>query len=190
MRKERFEAFTDAVLAIILTILVLDIKLPSNSGSFSSLVEVVPKFIAYVVTFIFITTIWVNHHFLFSQVSKINNKILWVNILALFWTSLLPATTAWLGDRIMSPTPAVLYSLNVLLFNVTMLTLRSLVINENKLTKHIGLSTHEFISLIINTATLVIAFWYPPFSFIGLSIDLIIWISLQFFHQDSRNTVH
>ncbi|WP_268913606.1 TMEM175 family protein [Lentilactobacillus sp. SPB1-3] len=186
MRKERFEAFTDAVLAIILTILVLDIKLPSNSASLSSLTEVAPKFIAYVVTFIFIATIWVNHHFLFSQVSTINNKILWVNILALFWTSLLPATTAWLGDHIMSSTPAVLYSLNVLLFNITMLILRSLVVNENQITNHIGLNVNELISLGINTMTLIVAFWYPPFSFIGLSIDLIIWISLQFIHDTSR----
>jgi len=63
MRKERFEAFTDAVLSIILTILILDIKLPSNSDTLSSLMEMGPKFIAYVVTFISIATLWVNHHF-------------------------------------------------------------------------------------------------------------------------------
>ena len=185
MRKERFEAFTDAVLAIILTILILDIKLPTNSDTLSSLMEMGPKFIAYVVTFISIATLWVNHHFLFVHVSKINNKILWINILLLFWTSLLPATTAWLGDHIMSSIPAVLYSLNVLLFNMTMLELRNLVIHENKSTIKINLGTNEFISLIINIITLIISFWFPPFSFIGLAINLTIWISIQFLHQDT-----
>ncbi|AWI40530.1 TMEM175 family protein [Lactiplantibacillus plantarum] len=186
MRTDRFEAFTDAVLAIVLTLLVLEIKLPSHDGTLAALVGIVPQFMAYVVTFVFIATIWVNHHFLFSRVTIINNQILWINILALFWTSLLPATTAWLGANIMLPVPAVLYSFNVLMFNITMLILRNMVVNATQTTRHAALNRHERLSLIINTFTLIIAFWLPPFSFIGLAIDLIIWISLQFFQQGQR----
>lgn len=94
MKKERFEAFTDAVIAIILTILVLEIHLPDDNHSWQALTAMAPQFFAYLLTFIFIATMWVNHHFLFSQVTVINNQNIWINIGQLFFASLLPATTA------------------------------------------------------------------------------------------------
>ncbi|MFD1418006.1 TMEM175 family protein [Companilactobacillus keshanensis] len=80
LKKERFEAFTDAVIAIILTILVLELKLPENNHSIQALIDIIPRFAAYIMTFIFIATMWVNHHFLFSQAKVINNQIIWINL--------------------------------------------------------------------------------------------------------------
>lgn len=181
MKKERFEAFTDAVIAIILTILVLEIHLPSDDHSLHAFITIAPQFFSYILTFIFISTMWVNHHFLFMKVKKIDNKVIWVNILQLFWSSLLPATTAWMGSDINSVISSSLYVINVILFNVTTSYLRDTVI---KLNPEIApgmnhLRKSERVSFVINTLTLLITLFYPPFPFIGLSFNILLWMLPQ-----------
>lgn len=175
MKKERFEAFTDAVIAIILTILVLELYLPEDDHSWMAILDVRMKFFAYVLTFIFIATMWVNHHYLFAQVKQINGQIIWVNILLLFWTSLLPATTAWLGTDIHSVAASTLYNVNVLLFNITTAYLRRLVIKTNPIHNMHMLLIGELVSFSLNFITLIVSFFYPPFPFIGLSLNIMIW---------------
>ncbi|AST84374.1 ferrochelatase [Latilactobacillus sakei] len=175
MKKERFEAFTDAVIAIILTILVLELHLPEDDHSWMAILDVRMKFFAYVLTFIFIATMWVNHHYLFAQVKQINGQIIWVNILLLFWTSLLPATTAWLGTDIHSVAASTLYNVNVLLFNITTAYLRRLVIKTNPIHDMHMLLIGELVSFSLNFITLIVSFFYPPFPFIGLSLNIMIW---------------
>ncbi|WP_233994456.1 TMEM175 family protein [Levilactobacillus brevis] len=176
MKKERFEAFTDAVIAIILTILVLELRLPEHNHSAQTLIAILPQFAAYIMTFIFIATMWVNHHFLFSQAQTINNQIIWVNFIWLFVASLLPATTAWLGADIFARPSAILYIINVLLFNLTMAVLRRQVIAKNHIDNMYNLSHQENLSFGINLVTLVITCFFPPFPFVGLVINVIVWL--------------
>lgn len=177
MKKERFEAFTDAVIAIILTILVLEIHLPSDDHSWHALVAMAPQFGAYVSTFIFIATMWVNHHYMFSEVTVINNQTIWLNILLLFFASLLPATTAWFGSDIFSRVAGVLYVLNMVVFNLVTALLRRQVVQLNHITDMGNLLRSEIGSFIVNSITLVVTFFYPPFLFLGLLINILVWFA-------------
>lgn len=178
MKKERFEAFTDAVIAIVLTILVLELHLPNNDHSWQALVNIAPNFLAYIFTFLFISIMWVNHHYLFLKVKTINNATLWLNIALLFWTSLLPATTAWMGSDLHSRTAAILYATNIILYNVSFAFLRE---NVTRLTPDIDTRRPlEWISFFINFVTLLIAYFFPPFVFVGISINILVWTATHF----------
>lgn len=176
LKKERFEAFTDAVIAIILTILVLELKLPENNHSSQALINILPQLAAYTMTFIFIATMWVNHHFLFSQAKGVTNQIIWTNFIWLFIASLLPATTAWLGSDIYARTSAILYVLNVVAFNLVTLLLRRQVTSKNNLNNMQNLGNREHLSLAVNLLTLIVTWFFPPFPFIGLIINIIVWL--------------
>ena len=95
--KSRLEAFSDGVLAIILTIMVLELKTPTEAD-IASLLELGPKFFSYILSFIYIGIYWNNHHHMFSTVEKVNGKILWANFNLLFWLSLIPFSTSWMGE--------------------------------------------------------------------------------------------
>src|SRR5690625_6241942 len=97
MKTGRLEAFSDGVLAIIITIMVLGMDVPKGA-SFSSLLTVAPKFMSYVLSFIYVGIYWNNHHHLFQAIEKVNGKILWANLALLFTLSLIPLTTAWMGE--------------------------------------------------------------------------------------------
>lgn len=95
MTKGRLEAFSDGVLAIIITIMVLELKVPEGN-SWASLKPLLPKFLAYIFSFIYIGIYWNNHHHLFQAVQKVNGNILWANLHLLFWLSLMPIATEWM----------------------------------------------------------------------------------------------
>ncbi len=100
MKKGRIEAFSDGVLAIIVTIMVLELKIP-HGNSWSDLLALWPKFSSYILSFLMIIIYWNNHHHVFQTVEKVNGKILWTNGLLLFFLSLVPFGTAWMGNRIL-----------------------------------------------------------------------------------------
>ena len=110
MTKGRLEAFSDGVLAIILTIMVLELKAP-HGDSWRTLLPLVPTFLSYVLSYLNIAIYWNNHHHLFSAVKRVNGTILWANIHLLFWLSLVPFTTAWMGDNHFATIPVALYGL-------------------------------------------------------------------------------
>lgn len=110
MRKGRLEAFSDGVFAIILTIMVLELKVPHGS-SLSSLEPLLPVFLSYVLSFVNIGLYWNNHHHLFQAVSVISGRVLWMNLLLLFWLSLFPFITAWMGENHFSTWPVALYGI-------------------------------------------------------------------------------
>lgn len=181
MKKERFEAFTDAVIAIVLTILVLEIHLPDDNHAVSALIHIAPQFMAYVFTFLFISIMWINHHYLFLGSAKINNTTLWLNIFLLFWTSLLPATTAWIGSDIHARVPAILYAINIIFYNIAFGLLRENVTKLNPKTE--TRRQLEWISFLINLFTLIFTYIYPPFVFIGITVNIIVWTIPHFTHQ-------
>lgn len=96
MPKNRMEAFSDGVLAIIITIMVLELHMP-DGATFDSIRSIIPTFIAYVLSYIYVEIYWNNHHHLVSTLSRVSGKILWFNLHWLFWMSLLPVATKWLG---------------------------------------------------------------------------------------------
>jgi len=102
MTKNRLEAFSDGVLAIIITIMVLELR-PPTGISFASLRPLIPKILSYVMSFAFIGIYWNNHHHLLHTVKKVNGEILWANLNLLFWLSLIPFTTAWMDEHGCNP---------------------------------------------------------------------------------------
>ena len=108
MGKNRLEAFSDGVLAILITIMVLELKVP-HGDSFGVLATLLPTFISYALSFIYLAIYWNNHHHLLHAVKKVNGPILWANTHLLFWLSLVPFATAWMGDNHFAARPVALY---------------------------------------------------------------------------------
>ncbi|MGA9649135.1 TMEM175 family protein [Pedobacter sp.] len=113
MNVERAKAFSDGVIAIIITIMVLEIKVPEGI-SLQTLMPLIPKFMSYMLSFIFVGIYWNNHHHLFHAIKKINARIMWSNLNLLFWLSLFPVATGWMGENHFSLWPVVMYG--VILF--------------------------------------------------------------------------
>src|ERR1043166_8298502 len=109
MHKNRLEAFSDGVLAIIITIMVLELKVP-HGGELSSLKPLLPVFLSYVLSFIYVGIYWNNHHHMLNTVNHVSGGILWANLHLLFWLSLFPFTTGWIGENHASPTPTAVRS--------------------------------------------------------------------------------
>jgi uncharacterized membrane protein len=108
MSKGRLEAFSDAIIAIIMTIMVLELAAPAGSD-LRSLSPLLPKLLTYALSFVFLAIYWVNHHHLFQAVERVNGAVLWGNIGLLFWLSLVPFATAWAGDNAAAPVPVAVY---------------------------------------------------------------------------------
>src|SRR5512135_557129 len=114
MSKGRVEAFSDGIIAIIMTIMVLELAAPAGA-SLASLVPLLPKFLAYGLSYLFLAIYWVNHHHLFQAVERVSGGVLWANVNLLFWLSLVPFATAWAGDNSKSPIPVAIYGAILLL---------------------------------------------------------------------------
>jgi uncharacterized membrane protein len=113
MGKSRVEAFSDGVIAIIITIMVLELKVP-HGEDFAALRELWPVFLSYVLSFVYIGIYWSNHHHLIHTVTKVNGRIMWANLHLLFWLSLVPFTTGWMGENHFASMPVMLYGINLL----------------------------------------------------------------------------
>jgi uncharacterized membrane protein len=122
----RLEAFSDGVLAILLTIMVLELKVPHGSD-LGALREVLPAFCAYVLSFIFIGIYWNNHHHMLHTVEQVSGGILWANLHLLFWLSLVPITTAWMGEHHLTPVPTAAYGVVLFAAGVAYLILQQAI---------------------------------------------------------------
>src|SRR5438309_7468076 len=114
MGKNRMEAFSDGVIAIIITIMVLEMKVP-RGNEFADLKPVIPVFLTYVLSFIYVGIYWNNHHHMLHSVTSIDGRVMWANLHLLFWLSLLPFTTGWMGENHFERWPTVMYGVNLLL---------------------------------------------------------------------------
>ncbi|MEN2401312.1 TMEM175 family protein [Flavobacterium sp. MC2016-06] len=141
MNKTRLEAFSDGVLAIIITIMILEIKVP-HGDEFADLKPLIPKFLSYVLSFIYVGIYWNNHHYLLHSLSKVNGKILWSNLHLLFWLSLIPISTGWMGENNFAKPAMALYGLILLLCSVSYAILLKMVLDvegkDSLLSKAIG----------------------------------------------------
>ena len=119
--KQRLETFSDGILAIIITIMILEIKIP-HTGEISSLMSLIPVFLSYVLSFIYVGIYRNNHHHMLHAVESVNGKVLWVNLHLLFWLSLIPFVTGWMGENHFSKWPVVFYGI-VLIMNAIAYTI-------------------------------------------------------------------
>ncbi len=129
MEKNRLEAFSDGVLAIIITIMVLELKVPHGSGS-AAIEPLLPVFLSYVLSFIYIGIYWNNHHHLLKAAHRVNGRILWANLHLLFWLSLFPFATGWMGENHFTPLPSALYGAVLLLAAIAYYILQILIVAE------------------------------------------------------------
>ena len=114
MRTTRLEAFSDGVLAIIITIMVLELKVP-HAVELAALKPVLPVLLSYILSFIYLGIYWNNHHHLFQATEEVSGEILWANLHLLFWLSLFPFTTAWMGENHLAPIPTAIYGFVLLM---------------------------------------------------------------------------
>ncbi len=179
MHKGRLEAFSDGVIAIIITIMVLEFKMPATA-ELSALMPMCSTFLAYILSFIFVGIYWNNHHHTFQAVQHVNGAILWANMHLLFWLSLIPFTTAWMGHHSSEAGPVFTYGINLLMAAVAYTILaRALVTHHGHnslLAKAFGDDLKGRISLAIYLIALPAAFFSTIIS-IGCFITVaLIWL--------------
>jgi uncharacterized membrane protein len=174
MSKGRMEAFSDGVLAIIITIMVLEIKVP-HGDSLASLKPNLPIFLSYVLSFINIGIYWNNHHHMLHTVQHVNGKTLWANMHLLFWLSLVPFVTDWMGENQFTTWPVAMYGIVLfmagLAYYILLHTLISLHGKDSLLAKAIGGDSKGIISNVIYAVGVAL-------SFVSSSISLILYASV------------
>jgi uncharacterized membrane protein len=129
MGKARFEAFSDGVIAILITIMVLEMKVP-HGESLGSLEPVLPVFLSYLLSFVYLGIYWNNHHHMLHMVQHVNGQMLWANLHLLFWLSLVPFVTGWMGENHFATAPAALYGFVLLAAGVAYVILQHLIIKS------------------------------------------------------------
>ncbi len=160
MTKGRIEAFSDGVLAIIITIMVLEMKVPEGTD-LSSLKPVLPIFGGYLLSFIYLGIYWNNHHHLFQSIHIVNGRVLWANLHLLFWLSLIPFATGWMGENQFAKIPVVLYGFVLLMSGLAYFLLSKVLIQTqeegSKLAQAYGKDFKGIISLIIYVIAILVS---------------------------------
>ncbi|MBF6594028.1 MAG: DUF1211 domain-containing protein [Thermaceae bacterium] len=178
MSKGRLEAFSDGVLAIIITIMVLELKVP-HGEDLAALRPMIPVFLSYILSFTFVGIYWNNHHHTLQAIHQVNGRILWANLHLLFWLSLVPFATGWMGENHFTQWPIVLYGV-VLLMSAIAYTifLRQLIAQEGQdspLAKAINSDFKGKISLGFYITAILLALWNPRISLVLYVLVAIIW---------------
>ena len=164
MGKGRLEAFSDGVLAILITIMVLELKVPSG-GTLDTLRPLLPVFLSYVLSFLYIGIYWNNHHHMLQTVHKVTGSILWANLHLLFWLSLFPFVTGWMGENHFARLPTAVYGMVLFMAAVAYLTLQQVIIAaqgpQSVLGKAVGRDWKGKASPLSYLAAIGAAFWLP-----------------------------
>jgi uncharacterized membrane protein len=179
MTKARLEAFSDGVIAIIITIMVLELKVP-HGADWAALRPIAPVFLAYVLSFTNIGIYWNNHHHMLHMTDGINGKILWANLHLLFWLSLVPVTTAWMGDNHLAPLPTAVYGVVLLASGIAYVILERSIIAEqgphSKLAAAIGRETKGWASLALYITAIGLAFVHQSISQVIYALVALMWL--------------
>ncbi len=169
MKTGRLEAFSDGVLAIIITIMVLEMTAPEGY-TFEALKPVLPIFLFYVLSFFYLAIYWNNHHHLFQAVNKVNGKILWANLNLLFWLSLFPFSTAWMGENYFEANPTAIYGFILFMAALAFKVVVNCVIKsegkDSNLGKIYSNDKRLNISLLLYFSGIVISFFLPILSLV------------------------
>jgi len=179
MTKGRLEAFSDGVFAVIITIMVLNMKVPTET-SFEALRSVLPVFLSYILSFVYVGIYWNNHHHLLHAAQRVSGGVLWANLHLLFWLSLAPFATAWLGEDPQATAPVALYGVVLLFAGIAYYILtRSLLrhhTKESALAISIGRERKEIASVIIYAAAIPLAFVRPRFACGCYVLVAVMWL--------------
>ncbi|NTL88413.1 DUF1211 domain-containing protein [Enterococcus faecium] len=179
MTKSRLEAFTDGVVAIVLRVLVLEIKIP-NTSSFHSLWVIRNTLLAYTISFIFVAVIWVNHHRIFQMAERINYRVVWSNIFLLFWLTLCPSVTSWVGRNLEAFWPEMAYVLVYTMWSFSFGILMRQIMKANKPDSHVvrvlSKDRRSLISMMINLCLIAGVFFVPLIGLFGRFFVSGIWI--------------
>ncbi len=184
MNKSRLEAFSDGVLAIIITIMVLELKVP-QSPDIGALRELVPIFLSYLLSFIYVGIYWSNHHHLLQAVQHVNGRVLWANLHLLFWLSLVPFATAWMGENHFASHPVAIYGVVLFLAGIAYYILeRALISSQGEgsaLGQAVGKDLKAKLSVVLYAVAIAVACRWP---YIACSIYVI--VALIWFVPDRR----
>jgi uncharacterized membrane protein len=184
MSKNRLEAFSDGVLAIIITIMVLELKVP-HGASLSDLEKVWPVFLSYVISFIYIAIYWNNHHHMMHAVHRVTGTVLWANIHLLFWLSLVPFTTGWMGENNFSLWPVALYGFNLIMAGIAYYFLAHRLVDihgaDSAFAKALGSDWKGKISVVIYAIAIGLCFIHPMIAF-----TLYVLVAGMWFIPDKR----
>lgn len=185
MKKGRIEAFSDGVIAIIITIMVLELKVPHGDSSFKALLALWPVLLSYVLSFIYVGIYWNNHHHMFMVVNKVNGAVLWANLHLLFWLSMIPFTTAWMGENHFAAIPTALYGAVLLMNGVAYSILTTLLIkhhgHESVLSRAVGSDAKGRLSVVCYAIAIPCAFWQ-----IWLAAAIYVLVALAWLVPDRR----
>ena len=184
MHKGRLEAFSDGVIAILITIMVLELTVP-HGADLAVLSELTPIFLSYVLSFVFLGIYWNNHHHLFQAAKQVNGNVLWANLHLLFWLSLVPFTTGWMGENDFAQLPVALYGLVLwisgLAYYILAQTLISLHGNDSLLATALGRKGKEITSLVCYTLAIVVSFINT-----GIALAIYVFVACIWLIPDKR----
>ena len=179
MGKSRLEAFSDGVIAILITIMVLELKVP-HGGDLNALKPLMPAFFSYVLSFIYLGIYWNNHHHMLHTVRKVHGAILWANLHLLFWLSLIPFTTAWMGENHFARMPVALYGVVLIMASIAYILLQWLIIrshgNESILKKAVGRDIKGKLSMLFYASAIGCSYWFPLISLGFYCLVALIWL--------------
>jgi len=184
MGKNRLEAFSDGVLAIIITIMVLEMKVPQGAD-FAALNPLLPVFLSYVLSFVYLAIYWNNHHHMLHATQRVTGAILWANLHLLFWLSLFPFVTGWLGENQFAPAPMVLYGCVLLMAAVAYFVLQHTIIAsqgpDSLLARAVGRDLKGKLSPVLYGTAIAVAFFKP-----WIAGSIYVFVALMWLVPDRR----
>src|SRR5690348_5996878 len=179
MSKGRMEAFSDGVLAVVITIMVLELKSPHGTTP-AALKPLIPVLLSYVLSFVYIGIYWNNHHHLLHATQRVNGATLWANLHLLFWLSLIPFTTAWMGDNFHNSWPVAAYGIVLLLAGAAYYILTQALIrlhgHDSTLATSIGSDRKGKVSIAVYAAGILLAFYDPRLANACYVIVAVMWL--------------
>jgi len=184
MGKGRLEAFSDGVIAVIITIMVLELKVPHGTD-LDALLPLLPVFLSYVLSFIYVGIYWNNHHHMLQVVQHINGRVLWANLHLLFWLSLVPFVTGWVNENHFAPVPVALYGVVLLMAGVSYYLLERVLIahhgRDSALARALGKDLKGLLSVGIYVVAIVLTLFNA-----WLSCALYVFVAIMWFIPDPR----
>jgi uncharacterized membrane protein len=179
MGKDRLAAFSDGVIAIIITIMVLELKIP-HGADWAALKGVAPSFLTYVLSFVYLAIYWNNHHHLLHTVRRVDGLILWANSHLLFWLSIIPAATAWMGQNLSAPVPTAVYGAVLLMPAIAYFLLQKAIMHgqgsHSMLAQALGSDIKGKISPVLYAAGIALAFFVPWASIALYALVAVMWL--------------
>jgi len=179
MGKDRLAAFSDGVIAIIITIMVLELKVP-HGADWATLRGVAPNFVSYVLSFVYLAIYWNNHHHLLHTVTRVDGLILWANSHLLFWLSLVPAATGWMGENFLAPLPTAVYGVSLLMPAIAYYLLQKAIVHQqgkhSVLASALGSDVKGKISPLLYAAAVALAFVDAWLSIALYALVAVMWL--------------